>query len=122
MARMAMDNTHQETTPTIDLELRRGVLVLAALRCLHAEAYGYALKKTLAEGGLDIDEGTLYPLLRRLEAQGLLASEWRVEEGRPRRYYRTSTAGLAAEAGLTERWRAIVAAMDRILDDGGSEA
>lgn len=112
---MVMDDAQDPAIAGIDLELRRGVLVLAVLRQLHHEAYGYALKKALAERGLDIDEGTLYPLLRRLESHGLLASEWRVEAGRPRRYYRANAAGRAAEVALAVRWRDIVTAMDRML-------
>ena len=73
------------TVPTSDpelfenlrLELRRGCLVVAVLSALRAEQYGYTLRKELAEQGMAIDEGTLYPLLRRLESQGLLASQWR---------------------------------------------
>lgn len=116
-----MDDTQAQAISGIDLELRRGVLVLAVLRRLHDEEYGYSLKKALAVRGLDIDEGTLYPLLRRLEAQGLLTSDWRVDSGRPRRYYRTSAAGRAAEVALAERWRLIVAAMARMTDDADSE-
>jgi Transcriptional regulator PadR-like family len=59
------------------MELRRGSLVLAVLAGLRKEQCGYTLRKTLEEQGMAIDEGTLYPLLRRLEAQGLLNSEWR---------------------------------------------
>lgn len=110
-----MDDAQDPAIAGIDLELRRGVLVLAVLRQLHREAYGYALKKALAERGLEVDEGTLYPLLRRLESQGLLASEWRVESGRPRRYYRASASGRAAEEALALRWRDIVTAMERML-------
>jgi PadR family transcriptional regulator PadR len=70
------------------LELRRGCLILAVLAQLRAEHYGYTLRKTLADRGLVIDEGTLYPLLRRLESQGLLVSEWREENKRNKRFYR----------------------------------
>src|ERR1022692_1044656 len=75
------------------LELRRGCLVLAVLAALRREQYGYTLRKTLSEHGLEIDEGTLYPLLRRLETQGLLASEWREEEKRKKRFYLLSADG-----------------------------
>ena len=71
------------------MELRRGSLILAVLTQLRSEQYGYALRKSLAEHGMEIDEGTLYPLLRRLESQGLLVSEWRAEEKRNQRFYRS---------------------------------
>jgi len=110
-----MDDTQPPSFPTLDLELRRGALVLAVLSQLHRDQYGYSLKKVLHDKGLEIDEGTLYPLLRRLEAQGLLRSEWRVEDGRPRRYYALSAEGERAERMLTASWRAMVGAMDRML-------
>src|SRR5438552_16474136 len=75
------------------LELRRGCLVLAVLAELRSEQYGYTLRKALGERGMAIDEGTLYPLLRRLESQGLLVSEWREEDKRNKRVYRLSHAG-----------------------------
>jgi PadR family transcriptional regulator, regulatory protein PadR len=77
-------------------ELRRGAIVLAVLGLLKEEKYGYAILKDLSDLGLDIDQGTLYPLLRRLETQGLLGSNWKLEEARPRRYYVISAAGQAA--------------------------
>jgi DNA-binding PadR family transcriptional regulator len=72
------------------LELRRGVIVMAVLSLLQEEQYGYSVLKLLSDQGLEVDQGTLYPLLRRLESQGLLESAWRVEEARPRRYYSIS--------------------------------
>ena len=75
------------------LELRRGVLIVAVLAQLRVEHYGYTLRKALADQGLDIDEGTLYPLVRRLESQGLLLSEWREENKRNKRFYRLSPDG-----------------------------
>jgi PadR family transcriptional regulator, regulatory protein PadR len=74
-------------------ELRRGVLILAVLGSLGEEQYGYSIMKNLSDRGLDVDQGTLYPLLRRLETQGLLESKWRMEEARPRRYYIISAEG-----------------------------
>jgi len=99
----------------LGLEFRRGALVLAVLSQLRNEQYGYSLKKALAEQGLEIDEGTLYPLLRRLEAQGLLRSRWRVEDGRPRRYYRASPLGEQICREMAADWRALARAMDRLL-------
>ena len=89
------------------LELRRGSLVVAVLAALRKEQYGYTLRKTLEEQGMEIDEGTLYPLLRRLEAQGLLASEWREEEKRNKRFYRLSTEGKAILKQLLAEWESI---------------
>jgi len=99
------------------LELRRGGLVLAVLGQLRAEHYGYTLRKALAERGLPVDEGTLYPLLRRLESQGLLVSEWREEDKRDKRFYRLSTAGHRVVALLDAEWRRLNASIARILED-----
>ena len=101
-----------------DLELRRGVLVLAVLSQLRTAEYGYSLRQALAARDMPIEEGTLYPLLRRLEGQGLLASEWRIEDGPPRRYYRLSPAGERLYRDLTVSWRGLVATMDNLLDEG----
>lgn len=89
------------------MELRRGCLVLAVLSQLRVEHYGYTLRKALADHGMSIDEGTLYPLLRRLEAQGLLASEWREEAKRNKRFYHLSPEGRAMLAHLLEEWNTI---------------
>lgn len=97
------------------LELRRGCLTLAVLGQLKQEHYGYTLRKALAAQGLEIDESTLYPLLRRLETQGLLTSEWREEEKRNKRFYRLSADGEAIFARLLDEWRAINAAIENIL-------
>jgi PadR family transcriptional regulator, regulatory protein PadR len=101
-----------------ELELRRGVLVLAVLSQLRTPEYGYSLRQALAARDMPIEEGTLYPLLRRLEGQGLLASEWRIEDGPPRRYYRLSTAGEGVYRDLSASWRGLVATMDKLLDEG----
>jgi PadR family transcriptional regulator, regulatory protein PadR len=105
----------QESLEHLRLELRRGCLALAVLAALRSERYGYTLRKALAERGLEIDEGTLYPLLRRLEAQGLLASEWREQESRPKRFYRLSPDGKAVLQALTADWRRLGAALEEIL-------
>ena len=97
------------------LELRRGSLILAVLAALKVERYGYTLRKVLADAGLAIDEGALYPMLRRLEAQGLLTSEWREEDKRNKRFYRLSTDGAALLAELAAEWRAINASLDNLL-------
>lgn len=101
-------------------ELRRGILVLAALSQLKEEKYGYALISSLAEKGLDIEQGTLYPLLRRLEEQGLLESEWNVEGSRPRRYYQLSQDGTSMLAELAGDWRQLTNVMDLLLADAAN--
>jgi PadR family transcriptional regulator PadR len=101
-----------------ELELRKGVLVLAVLSQLRGAEYGYSLRQALASRDMPIEEGTLYPLLRRLEGQGLLVSEWRIEDGPPRRSYRLSPAGERLYRDLTASWRGLVATMDKLLDEG----
>lgn len=96
-------------------ELRRGAIVLAVLNLLREEQYGYSALKLLSERGLDVDQGTLYPLLRRLEGQGLLESRWRIEEERPRRYYVISTEGLALLPKLIEEWSKLTLTMQKAL-------
>ncbi|MET0581005.1 MAG: helix-turn-helix transcriptional regulator [Pseudoxanthomonas sp.] len=103
----------------LELEIRRGALVLAVLTQLRQVQYGYSLRQALAQRGMPIEEGTLYPLLRRLESQGVLASEWRIEEGPPRRYYRLNDAGEALLAELTASWNALVATMAGLLEGDG---
>jgi PadR family transcriptional regulator, regulatory protein PadR len=103
------------TAETFDLDLRRGALVIAVLSQLHEEQYGYSLKKALGDRGLEIEEGTLYPLLRRLETQGLLESKWKVEGARPRRYYVLNAYGAKVLEELTANWRTLVRSMERLL-------
>lgn len=106
-----------QTEPIDNLiqELRRGVIVLAVLSQLQEEQYGYSVIKLLSDQGLDVDQGTLYPLLRRLEGQGLLESRWRLEEARPRRYYQISPAGREVMPRLKEEWAKIVTTLDPLL-------
>jgi PadR family transcriptional regulator, regulatory protein PadR len=107
--------TNTESFENVVLELRRGVIVLAALSQLGTEEYGYSLLKKLAELGLEVDQGTLYPLLRRLEAQGVLESVWKLEESRPRRYYVVSAEGKKLLPKLKKEWAGIVSVMDKML-------
>ena len=107
--------TNTESLENVVLELRRGVIVLAALSQLGTEQYGYSLLKQLADLGLEVDQGTLYTLLRRLEAQGLLESAWKIEESRPRRYYVISPEGRKILPKLKKEWTGIVATMSRML-------
>jgi PadR family transcriptional regulator PadR len=96
-------------------ELRRGSLSVAVLAHLRTEQYGYTLVKALVEQGLDIDQSTLYPLLRRLENQGLLVSVWREENKRSKRFYRLSPDGEAVLAQLLAEWRTLNASIERIV-------
>jgi len=114
---------------TLRLELRRGSLPLAVLGALREEFYGYTLRQHLAGLGLEIEESSLYPLLRRLETQGLLTSEWREHEKRNKRFYRLSRLGVETLARLLGEWRAINQSLGRIVGDaaevesrGGVEA
>lgn len=108
-----MANT--ESLENVILELRRGVIVLAVLSQLHQEQYGYSLLKALSEKGLEVEQGTLYPLLRRLETQGLLQSVWKIEEARPRRYYVISPEGKKLLPRLKKEWAGIVSVMEKML-------
>lgn len=100
------------------IELRRGVLVLAVLSQLRQRQYGYSLRQALVEGGMPVEEGTLYPLLRRLESQGLLDSEWDTDTAPPRRYYKLNTEGRGVLAELAAAWRAQVEVIDGFLGGG----
>jgi PadR family transcriptional regulator, regulatory protein PadR len=107
-----------ENEPVIEnliQELRRGVIVLAVLSSLQKEQYGYSILKQLGDQQLDVDQGTLYPLLRRLETQGLLESKWQLEEARPRRYYVLSAEGRRVLPLLKAEWEKIAKMMDGIL-------
>ena len=103
------------------MELRRGCLTLAVLVQLRQEHYGYTLRKDLAERGLEIDESTLYPLLRRLETQGLLVSQWREEDKRNKRFYRLSAEGEQILARLLEEWHSINNSITRIIEQTEDE-
>lgn len=105
----------QEQLEKLTLELRRGILVLATLSQLDHARYGYALIQELGTRGLEIDQGTLYPLLRRLEEQGLLASEWNTEGSRPRRYYRLSPLGEEVLNDLAREWFSLAGTVDELL-------
>jgi len=95
-------------------ELRRGTVVLACLRLLRKPGYGYGLLEELGARGFDTDANTLYPLLRRLEKQGHLASEWNTDEARPRKFYRTSSAGDRLAAALTDDFARLSAAIGQL--------
>ena len=106
-----------QTFDNLRLELRRGCLVLAVLSALRAEQYGYTLRKILAEHGVEMDEGTLYPLLRRLESQGLLESEWREQDKRNKRFYRLTKDGKEMLKQLLVEWQTIDTSLRAVLKE-----
>jgi PadR family transcriptional regulator, regulatory protein PadR len=112
---MVNNNNEAPLLENAILEMRRGLIVLAVLAQLEEEQYGYSLIKRLSDKGLEIDQGTLYPLLRRLETQGLLSSNWRVESDRPRRYYVISVEGRKILPQLKQEWEGLVSIMDGVL-------
>ena len=111
-----MDQSTAEHYDKIRLELRRGAISLALLAALREPQYGYSLRKRLVEAGLDVDEGTLYPLLRRLEGQGLLHSQWREMQPRPRRYYHLNANGKKVLAELGRDWKALDMTLNTLLE------
>ena len=98
------------------VELRRGSLILAVLGALREERYGYTLRQTLEDAGLPIEEGALYPLLRRLESQGLLTSEWREDARRNKRFYTLSPEGETILSQLLGEWDEISASILRLTE------
>ena len=94
-------------------ELRRGTVVVASLTVLRTPGYGYSLLETLSDAGFEVEANTLYPLLRRLEAQGLLTSSWNTDEARPRKFYRTTEYGDSIAAALRAEWTRL----DRAVTD-----
>jgi len=112
---MMIDKTTQ--TQNLVQELRRGVIVLAVLSQLHEEQYGYSLMKRLESQGMQIDQGTLYPLLRRLEGQSLLDSNWRVDTSRPRRYYKLNSTGKKVLQEMINEWSRIKMTVDELLEE-----
>ena len=116
MHRMVTNSEKEALYDKLLLELRRGVSMLAVLSQLREEQYGYSLKQSLDAKGMAINEGTLYPLLRRLENQGLLESDWLVvDDARPRRYYKMSQDGETVYANLVQEWQALGVVMNELL-------
>ncbi|MFP4177834.1 MAG: PadR family transcriptional regulator [Acholeplasmataceae bacterium] len=99
------------------VELRRGTQIILVLSQLKAMRYGYSLLRSLEEKGVQIEAGTLYPLLRRLESQGILESEWDTTESRPRKYYVLSAEGHGVYEALIEEWKAISKEMSDLLEE-----
>lgn len=109
-----MTDAMDERRDKLVFELRRGVLVLSVLLALREERYAYLLRKELLASGINIEEGTLYPLLRRIEDQGLLDSDWRDADGRRRRYYRLSKEGKGMLEELREEWTRLANAVNAL--------
>ena len=116
MPGMMKEQELSDTSENLIQELRRGVLVLATLSQLREAKYGYELMNDMAQRGLEIEQGTLYPLLRRLEAQGLLHSKWNVEGSRPRRYYQISAPGLRLLESLKTSWHKLTDVVGALLE------
>ena len=103
---------HDELISNLFSEMRRGAITLCVLSRLNEPRYGYALVETLEHSGMRIEPGTLYPLLRRLEKQGLLESEWVTSGSKPRKYYALSDMGRDVYCALTEEWRSLRQTID----------
>lgn len=109
-----MDKT-TEIVSSLTLELRRGTIVLSVLSQLDTPKYGYSLVQSLEEKNIIVDTSTLYPLLRRLEKQELLISEWETDGAKPRKYYRRTRLGDQVFQDLSKQWIDMIASMDQLL-------
>jgi PadR family transcriptional regulator, regulatory protein PadR len=98
------------------LELRRGTIVLCVLSVMERPIYGYSLLQVLTEKGLNVDQSTLYPLLRRLEKQNFLKSTWSIEESRPRKYYELSEEGKRFLADLKNEWNSSIRVLEKVIN------
>ena len=99
-------------------EMRRGTIIICVLAKLRTSAYGYNLVAELAETGISIEANTLYPLLRRLESQGLLESSWNTTDGaKPRKYYVITDLGREVLGELRKHWNYTVLSMNNIWED-----
>ncbi|SFB08657.1 DNA-binding transcriptional regulator, PadR family [Lentibacillus halodurans] len=114
-------NDENEHIDKLMHELRRGTITIGALSQLYEPQYGYSLVTRLKEKGIQVEPGTLYPLLRRLEKQGLLESKWDTNETRPRKYYLLSDTGKDALDLLRVEWQSIVTSMQNVLKESGDE-
>lgn len=106
----------EETVMGLKQELRRGTLILLVLSQLREPTYGYSLMKTLGDNGVPIDANTLYPLLRRLEGQGLLESKWDTGENKPRKYYQITQSGLEVLEKTKSYWKTFSTQVDQLLE------
>lgn len=106
------ESTDRELDPRFEAELRRGVVQLVALHLLETPRYGYDLVRLLGDVGFPVEEGTLYPILRRFEKQGLLTASWNTEGTRPRKYYSLSNDGRKLRDGMWKAWERVRGATD----------
>lgn len=111
----------QDILHSLVQELRRGTIILGVLSQLSKPQYGYSLVTILQERGISVEAGTLYPLLRRLEKQGLLESEWDTNEARPRKYYIISPTGKDIYRKLYDEWKGMMTSLEGLVDDKGDE-
>ncbi|GAA4283727.1 PadR family transcriptional regulator [Brevibacterium daeguense] len=115
-----MSEDHEAALATHLQELRRGTVVLASLAACRSPQYGYSLLNSLAEAGLQTEANTLYPLLRRLEKQGLLESEWVTEDPRPRKYYSLTDSGATVAEALRTEWLSLTSSLSALWKETGS--
>lgn len=108
--------TNQDPLNGYIQELRRGTIIIGVLSQLFEPQYGYSLVATLEEKGVSIEPGTLYPLLRRLEKQGVLESRWDTKESRPRKYYLLSSMGREVYAELCREWKRMADTLERLME------
>ncbi|CAM4273326.1 PadR family transcriptional regulator [Paenibacillus tarimensis] len=111
----------QETINGLTQELRRGTIIIGVLSQLAEPQYGYSLVTVLQGKGFSIDAGTLYPLLRRLEKQGLLESRWDTDQTRPRKYYLLSPMGRTVYVQLCEEWRSMSVSLESLIRGGDGD-
>lgn len=109
---------NKELLSNLVSELRRGTIVLSVLSQITGSVYGYSLVQDLSQLGIEVEANTLYPLLRRLEKQGILTSEWETTSGKPRKYYIRTEMGDKVYAQLLQEWNAMVMSMDTLLREG----
>lgn len=108
---------YDEVVSGLILELRRGTLILLVLSQLKEPMYGYNLVKKLQDNGIPIEANTLYPLMRRLESQGLLKSEWETSEAKPRKYYKITDDGLIIFERVLNHWKSFSNNVNRLVED-----
>jgi PadR family transcriptional regulator, regulatory protein PadR len=111
----------KEHLEKLNHELKRGTLTIAVLSQLKQPQYGYSLVTSLEEKDFPVEANTLYPLLRRLEKQGLLESKWDTNETRPRKYYLLSKTGEKVFEQLVIEWKKMVMSMENLLNIGEGE-
>ena len=112
-----MNDQTLENVEKLKQEMRRGIIVVAVMSRLQDFQYGYAMLKNLNDKGFEIGQDTLYPLLRRLEEQAMLESEWRTDDARPRRYYRLNQTGREALELLKAEWNNLNEIVRRITNE-----